>query len=139
MKKFIFILIILILTNNCSFANAIDDIEKNRLNCLNTNNQSDFVMAECNYQAINLYNKEINKELKLLKKILTKDNYKLLLESNESWEVYIKNSNLLLKNLFENQKYAEPYLISSSIKCQNSKQYLEKLITIRKYLNEKNK
>ena len=129
----------MILTNNCSFANAIDDIEKNRLNCLNTNNQSDFVMAECNYQAINLYNKEINKELKLLKKILTKDNYKLLLESNESWEVYIKNNNLLLKNLFENQKYAEPYLISSSIKCQNSKQYLEKLITIRKYLNEKNK
>ena len=139
MKKFIVILIILILTDNYSFANAIDDIESNRLNCLNTNNQSDFVMAECNYQAINLYNKEINKELKLLKKILTKDKYKLLSESNESWEVYIKNSNLLLKNLFENQKYAEPHLISSSIKCQNSKQYLEKLITIRKYLSEINK
>ena len=139
MKKFIVILIILILTDNYSFANAIDDIESNRLNCLNTNNQSDFVMAECNYQAINLYNKEINKELKLLKKILTKDKYKLLSESNESWEVYIKNNNLLLKNLFENQNYAEPYLISSSIKCQNSKQYLEKLITIRKYLSEINK
>ena len=139
MKKFIVILIILISTDNYSFANAIDDIESNRLNCLNTNNQSDFVMAECNYQAINLYNKEINKELKLLKKILTKDKYKLLSESNESWEVYIKNNNLLLKNLFENQNYAEPYLISSSIKCQNSKQYLEKLITIRKYLSEINK
>ena len=139
MKRFIIVFIILILTNNCSFANLTDDIERTRLNCLNTNNQSDFYMAECNYQAINLYNKEINKELKLLKKILTKDKYKLLSESNESWEVYIKNNNLLLKNLFENQNYAEPYLISSSIKCQNSKQYLEKLITIRKYLSEINK
>ena len=136
MKRFIIVFIILILTNNYSFANAIDEIESSRLNCLNINNQSDFVMAECNYQAINLYNKEINEELKLLKKILNNDKYKLLSDANLSWEVYIKNNNLLLNNLFENQKFAEPYLISSSIKCQNSKQYLEKLITIRKYLSE---
>ncbi len=138
MKKLIIVFIIFILTNNYSFSNAIDDIERTRLNCMHTNNQSDFVMAECNYQAINLYNKEINKELKLLKKILTRDKYKLLSKSNESWEAYINNNNLLLKNLFENQNYAEPHLISSSIKCQNLKQYLEELITIQKYLSEIN-
>lgn len=136
MKKLIILLIILNSINNCSSANIIDEIENKRLDCLNTNYQSDYIMAQCNYEAINSYNKQIKLQLKLLKKLLTKYQYKLLLDSNLDWETYIKNDNLLIKSIFENKQYAEPYLISSGIQCQNKKHYLEKLIIIYQYLNE---
>lgn len=136
MRKFIILSVILISINNFSFANIIDDIETERINCLNTNYQSDYEMSQCNYKAINAYNYEITKELKLLKKLLSKSQSKLLSDTNSNWETYIKNDNFLLENLLEHEKYAEPYLISSGIKCQNKKHYLEELITIYQYLKE---
>lgn len=136
MKKFIILFLILISINHYSFANIIDEIENERLYCLNTNFQSDYVMAQCNYKAIDSYDKEIKAELKLLKKILNKDQYKLLLDTNLSWNTYINNDNLLIKNIFESKKHSEPYLISSGIQCQNKKQYLEELIIIYQYLIE---
>ena len=113
--------------------NIIINIDKELQNCLETNFQSDYTMAQCNYAAIEKYNSEIQKSLKNLKKTLTKSQYKLLLISQKHWNTFIKNDNTLLANTLENKFYFEPYLMSSNIKFENYKQRYQELLNLYEY------
>ena len=136
MKKsliFIFLFFIIFQTAN---ADIVLDIDKERQYCLDTNFQSDYQMAQCNYKAIEKYNSEIKILLKKLKIKLTKEQYSNLIKSQSKWESFIKSDNLLLNNTLENKLYFEPYLISSNIKFQNYKQHYEELVNLYEYIKE---
>ena len=70
MKKFIVILFILVTSNNYSNANIIETIENEKKQCINTNYLNDYFMSQCNYKAIEKYDKEIDEIIKKQKLLL---------------------------------------------------------------------
>lgn len=134
MKNIFFIFFILIYSIQFSYADTIENIDRERQKCFDTNFQSDYTMAQCNYIAIENYNNEIQKLLKNLKKTLTKSQYKSFLISQKYWDAFIKYDNMLLENTLETKFYFEPYLISSNIKYKNYKQRCQELNELYEYL-----
>jgi len=134
MKIFFLTSLILIIAAPYCYAEISQYIDNEKQKCLDTNFQSDYTMAQCNYDAILKYNNEMQKLMQKLKKILTKAQYSALTASQYQWELYIKNDNKLLANTLESKFYFEPYLISSEIKFQNYKQRYQELSDIYKYL-----
>jgi len=134
MKKFLIIFYIFILNLNYCYAEIVENINKNRQKCFELNFQSDYTMAQCNYNAIEIYNNEITKLLKNFRTILTKSQYKLLINSQNHWKQFVKNDNALLENTLETKFYFEPYLISSNIKFENYKQRYQELIDLYEYI-----
>ena len=136
-RKSIFILIIyLIIIQNC-FANQENIIDTERQNCLDTNFQSDYSMAQCNYKAIEKYNNEIQELLKKLKNSLTKSQYYKLKKSQNQWDKYTEKNNALFESTLENKSYFEPYLLSSGIKFESYKQRYNELFIIYEYVEIK--
>ena len=136
MKKFLLLIFLFFIAFQTVNADIILDIDKERQICLDTNFQSDYIMAQCNHKAIEKYNAEINILLKKIETKLTKEQYSDLIKSQSKWESFIKSDNLLLNNTLENKLYFEPYLISSNIKFQNYKQRYEELSIIYEYIKE---
>lgn len=137
MKKFIILICLLIFLVPHSQANTCEIIETERQNCLNLNYQSDFTMAQCNYNAINKYDKEIKKLLKQFKKITDKTKYSFILNFHENRNKFIEQNDIMLEELFNNNSSGELQLVSSSIKYQNKKSQFEELLILYLYLSMK--
>lgn len=137
MKKFIVILFILVTSNNYSNANIIETIENEKKQCLNTNYLNDYFMSQCNYKAIEKYDKEIDEIIKKLEKNIGRKQYSLLVQSQNKWDKFIQDDNFLLKNLYEKDNSLEKELIISSIQCQNKKYRLEELLILYHSINNK--
>ena len=90
MKKLIVILFILVTSNNYSNANIIETIENEKKQCLNSNYLNDYLMSQCNYKAIETYNKEIDEIIRKLEKNINKKKYSFLVQSQNKWNKFIK-------------------------------------------------
>ncbi len=113
MKKFLLLTIFLFATNPafasyCTSSETIKKIDNETQNCINANYQTDRMMMLCTYEGYEKYNQEIKKTIKGAKDILPKAEYEELLRSQEKWEEFIKQHNILLKQTYE--KNCHPYL-----------------------------
>ena len=136
MKKFIIIFFIVLFNSNYGYTHIVENVEKDRQKCFEANSQSDYTMAKCNYKAIEMYNNEITKLLKNFRTILTKSQYKLLINSQNHWKQFVKNDNALLENTLETKFYFEPYLIGANIKFENYKQRYQELFDLYEYFEK---
>ena len=137
MKKLVIILFILVTSNHYSNANIIETIESEKKQCLNANYLNDNLMSQCNYKAIEKYNKEIDETIRKLGKNIDRKQYSFLVQSQNKWDKFIKNDNFLLKNFYEKDNSLEKELIISSIQCQNKKYRLEELLILYHSINNK--
>ena len=137
MKKLVIILFILVTSNHYSNANIIETIESEKKQCLNTNYLNDNLMSQCNYKAIEKYNKEIDETIRKLGKNIDRKQYSFLVQSQNKWDKFIENDNFLLKNFYEKDNSLEKELIISSIQCQNKKYRLEELLILYHTINNK--
>ncbi len=135
MKKFLIILFIFLLSSfNLSFADEIEDIEKERQHCLSSDIASNIKMAQCNYIAMDKFD-EITKEyMNKLKSILSKEDYAKLKQSQHHWKKYNEEKNILLKKTIESKQGLFYYLLSSGEKYNNKKNRAEELISLYKAL-----
>lgn len=89
-----------------SFAEYIDsninDIDKKELECMSkTGNTNE--MNRCSIAAEKSWESEIKNSLNEFEKILTPEEYKILLESQKAWEEY-KQKNIQFTDLFINKQ-----------------------------------
>ncbi|MBE7705082.1 MAG: DUF1311 domain-containing protein [Cyanobacteria bacterium SIG29] len=137
MKKLVIIFFILVTSNHYSNASIIETIESERKQCLNTNYLNDYLMSQCNYKAIEKYDKEIDGIIRKLVKNIDRKQCSLLVQSQNKWDKFIQDDNFLLKNLYEKDNSLEKELIISSIQCQNKKYRLEELLILYHSINNK--
>lgn len=113
MKKFLLLLAFLSVIHP-SFASyytsseTIEKIDKETKDCIDTHYQTDHTMMVCVYKGYEKYNQEIKKTIEGAKEILPKAEYEELLKSQEKWEEFVKQHNILLKQTYE--KNCPPFL-----------------------------
>lgn len=129
----LFLLFIALVSASClakDFSNQeeLNKIEKETKECINNNYQTDYAMAQCVEDSIKRYNIEITKNLKGLKEVLSESQYEDVAKSQNNWESFIKQDNLMLENILE--KPFAPYLpalTSTNIKMYNVKRRAQEL------------
>lgn len=140
MKKVILsIITISILSTGCVFNNTstssdvniavkneqkflIDKIEED---CI-SNKSSTQEMNECTFKSIDLWNKEIEKNLALLKNITSKEDFKKIQLSQKNWEFY-RDSEIVVYNLIQKKQGTMFQNVSAGFKRELIKQRAIKL------------
>lgn len=95
------------LNNKNASENIVNDVQTNPIDyqlekCI-ANDNTNSGMIHCIQIGINEWDKEINKNLKTLQSILTKEQYESVQKSQIAWEKYRKEEKSSLKNLIYNR------------------------------------
>lgn len=113
MKKLIIILFLILITPIFSIAEEEKhEIEKEEDICISKCEHS-YQIRECVYNAHQKWEKEIDKYIKKLKKVTTEEQYKLILESQTTWEETYKKDKKVIKELIFNHGGTIYYDIAS--------------------------
>ncbi|DAA95810.1 TPA: hypothetical protein CPT80_06805 [Candidatus Gastranaerophilales bacterium HUM_9] len=113
MNKFIYlILLISIFISGCTF-NFSRESNFN-IQSKNFSNQS---MNNDVIQSINFWDKEIKKNLLLLKNITSKEDYDKIMESQKQWEIY-KNNEFIVYNLIQKKQGTMFQSLAINFECE---------------------
>ena len=131
MNKFVYlILLVSIFTCGCKF-NSSQELNFNTQS-KNFSNQS---MNNDVIQSIDFWNKEIEKNLFLLKNITSKEDFDKIMEAQKQWEIY-KNDEFIVYNLIRNKQGTMFQSLAINFECELVKTRaleLEKLYKSLKY------
>ncbi len=123
MRKNIFLLIISLLLINCiclADINSRIETDEELETCLEKS-ENYIQKTQCNYKATEKYNKEINEALNDLKSLVSESQYEEITKSQEYWNNFYKQNDVVLKQTLEADFQHELLFASSRIKCANTK------------------
>lgn len=133
MKKLLIILFLIIITPIFSVAEEEKhEIDKEEDICISKCEHS-YQIRECVYEAHTKWEKEINKYIKKLKKVTTKEQYKLILESQTTWEeTYKKDKKVVLELIFNHggTMYYDIASVQTQQLAKNRAEFLSELYYI---------
>ena len=112
--------------------NLIDKIEED---CI-SDKSSTQEMSECTFKAIDAWNKEIEKNLALLKNITSKEDFEKIQLSQKNWESY-RDSEIVVYNLIQKKEGTMFQNVSAGFKRELIKQRAIELKSLYKTLMNK--
>ena len=112
MKKIVLFSFAFFMLIPAAFSGGIHPIDKAEKKCIDETSSTS-VMLKCTTTAQNAWQKEIDTNIKLLKKVMPKDKYSALTKSQNDWEKFQKSEFGLINSIFE-QKQGTMYINVSS-------------------------
>lgn len=130
MKKLFIILVLILITPIFSIAEEEKhEIDKEEDICISKCEHS-YQIRECVYEAHTKWEKEIDKYIKKLEKVTTKEQYKLILESQIAWKETYKKDKKVVNEIIFNHGGTMYYDIASVQTQQLAKTRAEHLISL---------
>lgn len=122
MKKFLLLTLSLLLTSCICQADINSRIKTDEeLETCLEKSKNYIQKTQCNYKAIEKYNKEINETLKDLKSLVNESQYEQINKSQQDWNNFYKQNDIVLKQTLEADLEHKLMYASSRIKCSNTK------------------